>query len=124
MLARQRDGGDDVVRIAREDDADRNLAIVGGVGRVERARSVVESNFPSDRALQLRRQNLGVDVQRLDAVAVLDARPHGTIVRERDRIEARPLVAILRRCDPPTARFSAWVSGIKTSYAERHHRDV
>ena len=44
IFASQRDGRDDIVDIAGKNHSDRNLAIVGSVGGVERAASVVEAN--------------------------------------------------------------------------------
>ena len=47
-LAAERDRGFDIVVIAREHDADRNLAVVGAVGRVESAGAAVEADFTAD----------------------------------------------------------------------------
>ena len=80
VFARQSDGGDDVVGVARNHDADRHLAIVRGVGRVQRARAVVETNLAADFATKLGGEDGGIDVQRLDAIAVLDARPHHALM--------------------------------------------
>ena len=44
----RRDGGDDVVDVARQDDADRDLAVVGGVAGVERAVPGVEVNLAAN----------------------------------------------------------------------------
>ena len=56
---------DDVVGVARDDEADRNLAVVGGVGGVERAAAGVEADLAADRALQ----------------SLLDGRPRSPCVR-------------------------------------------
>ncbi len=45
ILARQRDGGDDVIDIAGKNYADRNLTIVGAVGGVQGAAAGVETDF-------------------------------------------------------------------------------
>ena len=45
ILARQRDCGDDVIDIARQNYADRNLAIVGAVGGVQGAAAGVETDL-------------------------------------------------------------------------------
>ena len=45
----RRDRGRDVFGIARHDEADRNLAVVRGVGRVQRAAARVEADFPAHR---------------------------------------------------------------------------
>ncbi len=42
------DRRDDVVGVARHDDPDRNLAVVGGIGGVERARARVESHVAAE----------------------------------------------------------------------------
>ena len=49
MLAAQRNGRDDVFDSPRNDDADRHLAVVRGVGRIERPAAVVEAHFALDR---------------------------------------------------------------------------
>ena len=51
-----RDGRDDVVRVARQHHADRDLAIVRRVGRVQRAVAVVEAHFAAHARAQRRRQ--------------------------------------------------------------------
>ena len=48
VFTSQRDGCNDIVRIARENDSDGNLAIVGSVGGIERACAVVETNVTTD----------------------------------------------------------------------------
>ncbi len=83
VLARQGHGGDDVVRAAREHDADGNLPVVGSVGRVESARPVVEPNLTLDDAPQLGGQRLGIDVHALDTVGVIDALTHRASILER-----------------------------------------
>jgi hypothetical protein len=49
--------------------------------------------------LQVGGEKCRIDAQRLDAVAVFDARPYRPVMLERDGIEVRPLVAILRRSE-------------------------
>jgi hypothetical protein len=53
MLAAHVDRCHHIVRVAWHDDADRDLAIVGGVGRVERAAAGIEADFAADRASQI-----------------------------------------------------------------------
>src|SRR5580704_16963574 len=52
-----RDGGENVMLVAGQNDADRHLAVVGAVGGVERAAAVVEAdlaaNLPPQGACQL-----------------------------------------------------------------------
>ena len=43
---------DHVVGVARNDEADRNLAVVRAVGGVQRAAAAVEADFAADRSLQ------------------------------------------------------------------------
>jgi len=45
MLAAGGDGGDYVIVVAGDDDANRDLAVVGAVAGVERAAAVVETDF-------------------------------------------------------------------------------
>src|SRR5207245_9232124 len=68
---------DDVISTLRQNDADRDLTVVRCVGRVHRARSVVESNFTANLALQRSSERRGVDVDVLDAVAIVERHaPH------------------------------------------------
>ncbi len=46
-VATNGDGRENIVGIARKNNADRNLAVVGAVGRVERAAAVVEADVPA-----------------------------------------------------------------------------
>ena len=62
-LARQLDRRVDVVDGPREDHADRHLAVVRGVGGVERARAVVEADLAANVVPQRGRQRRRVDVQ-------------------------------------------------------------
>jgi hypothetical protein len=48
MLTAGRDGGDDVVVVAGNNDANRYLAVVGAVAGIERAAAIVEANFAMD----------------------------------------------------------------------------
>src|SRR5262249_40608192 len=43
-------GGLDIVRVAGNDDANRHLPVVGGVGGVERAAAGIETNFAANGA--------------------------------------------------------------------------
>ncbi len=60
------DRRDHVVDGAGHDDADRDLAVVGGVGRVRRAAPVVEAHLAGDRPVQLvgERAGVGIDTRR------------------------------------------------------------
>jgi hypothetical protein len=46
------DRGQDIVGVARDDDTDRNLAVVGGIGRVKGAAAGIESHLASNLAAQ------------------------------------------------------------------------
>ena len=48
VLSADGDGGEDVVGVARENNADRNLAVVGTVGGVEGAAAIVEFHVAAD----------------------------------------------------------------------------
>ena len=61
VLARERHRGDDVLHRAGEDDADRHLAIVRGVGGVRGARALVEAHFAGERGAQARFESLRID---------------------------------------------------------------
>ena len=50
------DRRDDVVRVARDDDADRHLTVVGGVGGVQRAAARVEADLAANDAREVIRQ--------------------------------------------------------------------
>ena len=52
MSATDRHGGDHIVRVSWDDEPDRNLTIVGPVGRVECAASRIEPHLASNLALQ------------------------------------------------------------------------
>ena len=71
-LARQGHGRDHVIGAFRNDDADRNLPVVRRIGRVERARAVVETNLSFDLASQRRGKRRSVDVQVLQTVVMLE----------------------------------------------------
>ncbi len=45
MVAAEGDGGEDVFFVARDDDTNGDLAVVGAVGRIESAGAVVEADF-------------------------------------------------------------------------------
>ena len=61
VLAADGDGGDYIVGIFGEDNADRDLAVVGTVGGVEGAAAVVEANLAAKMAAQRGFQRLGVN---------------------------------------------------------------
>ena len=48
VLARERDGGDDVIGVTGKNHADRDLAIVGAVGGVESAAAGIETDVAAD----------------------------------------------------------------------------
>ena len=50
--AARRHRRDHIVGVARDDEADRNLAVVGAVGRVERAAAAIEPHLAANLALQ------------------------------------------------------------------------
>ena len=50
MFAAEGDGGENIFFIARNDDADRHLAVIGAVGRVESAAAGVEADFSAQMA--------------------------------------------------------------------------
>ena len=52
MLAAEGDGGDDIFFVARDDDADWDLAIVGAIGGVEGAAAGVETDFSAKMAAE------------------------------------------------------------------------
>ncbi len=83
VLAADAHGLDHVLDVARDDDADRHLAVVGGVGRVERAAAVVEADLAADVRSQLSGERLRL-ARREDLLAlvtvgadVLDDLGHG-----------------------------------------------
>jgi len=47
----------------RDDNADRHLTIVRGIGRVERAAAGIEPHLALDACVELRGQGIGIDVQ-------------------------------------------------------------
>ena len=51
-LTAERDRGKNIVGIARKYDSDRNLAVVGAVGRVERAAAAVKADFAAESVAQ------------------------------------------------------------------------
>ena len=59
--AADRHGLDDVVGVTRQHDADRNLPVVGCVGRVQRAVAVAEAHFPAHSFPQRRGEARDVD---------------------------------------------------------------
>jgi hypothetical protein len=75
----RRDGGRHIGGVARNDEADRNLAVVRGVGCIKRTAAAIEPHFAANRALQIAfelgslRKRLGG--QRLDRASCTRARP-------------------------------------------------
>ena len=59
-VAAEGDGGDDVVFVAGNDDADGDVAVVGGVGRVESAGGGIEADFAADFFAQTGGELIGV----------------------------------------------------------------
>ncbi len=59
-FAAEGEGGDDVVFVAGDDDADGDVAVVGGVGGVEGAGGGVEADFAADFGAELRGELVGV----------------------------------------------------------------
>ncbi len=62
MVAAEGDGGEDVFFVARNDYADRNLAVVGAVGRVKGAGAGVEADFSAEMAVKGGFEGRGVEV--------------------------------------------------------------
>src|SRR5207248_512041 len=56
------DGGDDVLDRARDDDADRHLAVVRAAGRIERPRARAEPHLALDDRCELAGQAAGVEL--------------------------------------------------------------
>ena len=67
--AARRHRRDHIVRVAGDDEADRDLAVVGAVGRVERAAAAVEADLAADRPLQLQFEAGGL-CERIDRFRV------------------------------------------------------
>ena len=63
--SRHRATGRDVFFVARNDDADRNLAVIGAVGRVESAAAGVEANFSAKMAVESGFKRGGVELRGL-----------------------------------------------------------
>lgn len=61
----ERDGGEDVVSIARENDSDGNLAVVGSVSGVEGATLIVEADIATEVFTQGFGQSQGIGERRL-----------------------------------------------------------
>ena len=59
-FAAEGDGGDDVVFVSGNDDADGDVSVVGGVRRVEGAGRGVEADFAADLGTKLRGELVGV----------------------------------------------------------------
>jgi hypothetical protein len=57
------EGGGDVLRVPRDDDADRHLPVVRRVRGIEAAAAVVEADLASDRGIEGRRERLRVDAR-------------------------------------------------------------
>jgi hypothetical protein len=52
VLAGEANGGFDILNVSGNDDADGGLAVIGAVGGVEGARSLIEADFSIDRLLE------------------------------------------------------------------------
>jgi len=61
MFAAKGNRGNDVFDVARNDDADGDLAVVGGVHGVEGAAAAVETDFAAQMAAQGCVEGVGVD---------------------------------------------------------------
>ena len=57
IFTAERDGGEDIISVARKNYADRNLTIVGAIGCVERAAGGVETDIASKLVAQLFGEN-------------------------------------------------------------------
>jgi hypothetical protein len=64
-LPAELDCGEDVVGIARQHDSNRNLAVVGTVGRVESAATEIEANFSAYPLTQNFRQTRSIHERRV-----------------------------------------------------------
>ena len=62
MFAAKGDGSDDVFFVARDDDADRNLAIVRAIGGVESAAAGVEADFSAKMAAEGGFEDSGIEL--------------------------------------------------------------
>src|SRR5450759_4375259 len=63
MVAAEGNGGEHVFFVARNDDADRDLAVIGAVGCVERAAARVEANFSTKVAAESSFKRAGVELR-------------------------------------------------------------
>ncbi len=66
MVAAQGNGGEDIFFVARKYDADRDLAIIGAVGRVEGAATGVEANFSAKMAAESGFERGGIELRRMN----------------------------------------------------------
>ena len=62
MIAAEGDGSEHVFFVARDDYADWDLAVIGAVGRVERAGAGVEADFSAEMAVEGGFECEGIDV--------------------------------------------------------------
>jgi hypothetical protein len=71
-------GRDDVLCVTRYHESDRNLAIVGPVGRIECATAMIESHLPADLPLQgaLEIRRLREDIDRFAVGAAWERNEH------------------------------------------------
>ena len=65
----QRDRGDNIIHVARQNNSNRYLPVVRPVGRVKRAAAVVETHIAPQLAFQRGRKSSGVDVCRLRSLS-------------------------------------------------------
>ena len=96
-------GCDHVIRIARDDQADRNLAVVGSVGGIQSAAPAIEPNLPAYRAPQFILE-IGCPGEAIDRLGVGTERQWSVAIQEiLDPIRSRRTigsVARARECNP------------------------
>ena len=66
MIAAEGNGGENVFFIARNDDANRNLTVIGAVGCIERAAARIEENFSAKVAAESGFKSRGVELRGMD----------------------------------------------------------
>ena len=69
-LRHDRHRRDHIVGVARNDEADRNLAVVRAVGGVQRAAAAIEADFAANLALQRSRSRSAACGKRIDRLGV------------------------------------------------------
>ena len=63
MVAAEGNGGEDIFFVARNDDADWDLAVIGAVGSVESAATGVEADFSAEMAAESGFKRGGVELR-------------------------------------------------------------